>query len=271
MPPLRPRKDTLQQPPATVETKARVALKRRRGPVLWQLSKRKRFKAGDTCEYPPHGVDAFPPIPYEREQRRHGGAGGIDSFVEVEYGQEEEEDDDDGETVFDAPDTCQSRQKRGRIQNHAGKEPKTHTRRRQDEARKKRANPAKKSKAGQKQRNRGKEKRQQEAPDNLDVVSPGAILALPHKAVEPDSLGRENPVWAFYKAKVITVRATKKPHQLEIKFRWNDGSGRGKQIVDSNNMRSGKKMFRSMRRKAGKCEHNRKAKTSWGCVKPAAV
>ena len=253
MPLLRPRKDTLLQSPSA-QTNVEVGLKCQ-GPVLWQLSKRKRCREGYPYDFPPLGIDAFPPIPYERKQKLHKGEDDAAVYMKEKGRQEEGEE----ETMSDAPDTCQRLQKKGRIQKSISKEPMKRNRTR---------NRRKKAK-GKRLSKKSSTKKTEEMPDNLDLVAPGAILALPHKAVEADSLGRENPVWAFYKATVISTKATKRPNQLEIKFCWKDGSGRGKQIVDGNNMRSGKKMYRSMRRKAGKCEHNKKAKTSWGCVKPA--
>ena len=98
---------------------------------------------------------------------------------------------------------------------------------------------------------------------------------LPHEAVEPDSLGRENPVWAFYHATVLTAvpapgkRATS--DQLLVQYRWRDGSGLGEAIIDANDMRSGKRMHRSMRRKTGQTAQDKRAKRTWGVVRSARV
>jgi len=103
----------------------------------------------------------------------------------------------------------------------------------------------------------------------LGMVAPGAVLVLPHKAFEPDSLGRENPVWAFYPATVLSTKPAidKNKDQLRVRFRWRDGSGDGQAVIDANNMRSGKRMHRSMRRKTGKTPQDKKAMRTWGFVR----
>ena len=107
----------------------------------------------------------------------------------------------------------------------------------------------------------------------LDLVAPGAVLMLPHEAVEPDSLGRENPVWAFYAATVLTAAPSKRTtaDQLVVQYRWRDGSGLGEAVIDANDMRSGQRMHRSMRRKNGKTAQDKRAKRTWGVVRRARV
>jgi len=222
-----------------------------RSALLWQKSSRKRKRGSSAFPFIPKQVIRYPPPAC-----------------------------DDKDAFFDAPDTCQSRRRgagRKRMSDTSGAR-KEVSKRKKNRGTKKRTSrsPAKNAVGNKLACSSGSSSPTPASNENarrLDMVAPGALLMLPHKAVEPDSLGRENPVWAFYPATVLSAKPAvgKGDDFLTVFFRWRDGSGTGHMVIDANEMRSGKRMLRSMRRKSGRTLQDKKAMRTWGCLRRAPV